>query len=148
LLRDLASLTLARDHDGLSAGQLKAYRCRYTKLLNPGLAAVPARHNPGGVHRDAYNLVCRLRNQRQEVQRYWVDPAISFDNNQGERDLRMVKLRQKIAGRFRTFAGAKAFCAVRSYLQTAQKHGLQGLEVLVRLFRGEPWVPPRVFSPP
>ena len=93
----------------------------------PGrLGALPARHQPGSVHRDAYNLLRRLRDQRDEVTRYWVDPAVSFDNNQAERDLRMAKLQQKISGCFRTFAGAKAFCAVRSYLQTARKHGSGG----------------------
>ncbi len=65
-----------------------------------------------------------------------------FDNNQAERDLRMAKLQQKISGCFRTLAGAKAFCAVRSYLQTAQKHRLQGMDVLVQLFTGNPWSPP------
>jgi len=44
--------------------------------------------------------------------------------------------------------GAKAFCAIRSYLQTARKHRLQALDVLVMLFNGEPWVPPRALSPP
>ena len=62
-----------------------------------------------------------------------------FDNNQAERDLRMAKLQQKISGCFRTLAAAKAFCAVRSYLQTAQKHGLEGMDVLVPLFAGDPW---------
>jgi transposase len=165
LLRDLASLSVSSHHrdwademadllveakdatesaGGLSAGQLKAYRARYTKLINRGVAALPARHQPGTVHRDAANLLRRLRDQRAEVTRYWVDPAVSFDNNQAERDLRMAKLQQKISGCFRTFAGAKAFCAVRSYLQTAQKHGLQSLDVLIQLFKGEPWL----LSPP
>ena len=140
--------TVAEGRPGLTGCQLKAYRTRYTRLLTRGFAALPARHNPGSVHRDAYNLLCRLRDQRPEVQRYWVDAAVSFDNNQGERDLRMAKLQQKISGCFRTVAGAKAFCAVRSYLQTAKKHGLEAMEVLVRLFRGDPWLPPRAFSPP
>jgi transposase len=171
LLRDLASLTgsaLHRDWaddmadllveaknaveasvDGkLSSSQLKAYRARYTKLINRGVSALPARHRPGSVHRDAYNLLRRLRDQQEEVTRYWSDPRVSFDNNQAERDLRMAKLQQKISGCFRTVVGAKAFCAVRSYLQTAQKHGLQGLDVLVQLFRGSPWLPPTVASPP
>jgi len=133
---------------GLSAGQLKAYRARYSKLINRGVGALPARHQPGSVHRDAYNLLRRLRDQRDEVTRYWVDPAVSFDNNQAERDLRMAKLQQKISGCFRTFAGAKAFCALRSYLQTAQKHGLAGLDVLTQLFKGSPWLPPPATSPP
>ena len=53
----------------------------------------------------------------------------------------MVKLQQKISGCFRTMAGAKAFCAVRSYLQTANKHELNLLDVLTRLFNADPWMP-------
>ena len=98
--------------------------------------------DPGSADRDAANLLRRLRDQRHEVTRYWSEPAVPFDNNQAERDLRMAKLQQKISGCFRTLAGAKAFCAVRSYLQTAQKHRLQGMDVLVQLFTGNPWSPP------
>jgi transposase len=135
---------LAEDRAGLSPGQLRAYRYRYTKLVNRGVSALPAHHRPGSADRDASNLLRRLRDQRHEVTRYWSEPAVPFDNNQAERDLRMAKLQQKISGCFRTFAGAKAFCAVRSYLQTAQKHGLEGMDVLVQLFAGNPWSP----SPP
>ena len=53
----------------------------------------------------------------------------------------MVKLQQKVSGCFRTTDGAKAFCAVRSYLHTAPKHGLQHLDVLTLLFQGRPWIP-------
>lgn len=133
---------------GLSAGQLKAYRARYTKLINQGIGTLPARHQPGSVHRDAYNLLRRLRDQRGDVTRYWTDLAVPFDNNQAERDLRMAKLQQKVSGCFRTFAGAKSFCTVRSYLQTAKKQGLQGLDVLTQLFMGTPWVPSPAQSPP
>jgi hypothetical protein len=79
----------------------------------------------------------RLDNQRAEVQRHWNDAAVPFDNNQAERDLRMVKLQQKISGCFRTTVGAKAFCAVRSYLQTADKHGENLLDVLTRMFNAK-----------
>jgi transposase len=54
----------------------------------------------------------------------------------------MAKLQQKISACFRTVAGAKAFCAVRSYLQTAQKHRLEAMAVLVQLCAGNPWAPP------
>ena len=73
-VKDAVTEALGAGRDGLSASQLRAYRCRYTKLLDQGFGALPARHNPGSVHRDAYNLLCRLRDQRQEVQRYWSDP--------------------------------------------------------------------------
>ena len=174
ILRDLASLTssvahrpwadamadllveakraveaaLAAGRSGLSDRELRVLVASYNKLINTGVAALPARHHPGTAHHDAYLLLRRLRDQRDEVTRYWRDPRVSFDNNQAERDLRMVKLQQKVSGCFRTLSGAKAFCAVRSYLQTAQKHGLQGLEVLVALFSGEPWLPPKAASSP
>ena len=71
-----------------------------------------------------------------------------WSNNQAERDLRMATLQQKISGSFRTFAGDKAFCAIKSYLQTARKHRLQRLDVLVQLFKGNLWVPSPAATPP
>ncbi|MDP9402843.1 MAG: IS66 family transposase [Actinomycetota bacterium] len=132
---------LAADEAGLSPRQLKPLRTRYTKVVKRGYAAVPDGHRPGSYDRDAYNLLRRFDAQRAEICRYWVNPAVSFDNNRAERDLRMVKLQQKISGCFRTVAGAKAFCAVRSYLHTAQKNGMQHLDVLTRLFQGNAWIP-------
>jgi hypothetical protein len=67
---------------------------------------------------------------------------VPFDNNQAERDLRMVKLQQKISGCWRTPAGAEAFLALRSYLSTARKHGRNPLDVLGQLFQGRAWLPP------
>jgi len=168
LLRDLASVAEAHRHrpwadamadllveakntladaidagrPGLSAGQLKSFRARYTKLLAAGRAAVPAHHQPGSANREAHNLLERLDRQRGEVTRYWSDPTVDATNNVAERDLRMVKLQRKISGCFRTFAGAKHYCALRSYLQTAVKHGEQRLDVLIDLFNGRPWMPP------
>jgi len=69
------------------------------------------------------------------------DTRVPFDNNQGERDLRMVKLQQKISGCWRTPAGAEAFLALRSYVATARKHGMNPLAVLRQLFEGHPWLP-------
>jgi transposase len=65
------------------------------------------------------------------------DSAIPFDNNGSERDLRMVKLQQKISGGFRTADGARSFCRVRSYLSTAWKQGHSLLYSLERLLAGK-----------
>ena len=132
---------LAAEEAGLSARQLKALRTRYTRIVKAGYAAVPEGHRAGSYDRDAYNLLRRFDTQRADICRYWANPAVSFDNNAAERDLRMVKLQQKVSGCFRTMAGAKAFCAVRSYLHTARKHGLAHLDVLNQLFQGNPWTP-------
>ena len=60
------------------------------------------------------------------------------DNNGSERDIRMAKPRQKVSGCLRTFTGARQFCAIRSYLSTAAKHGLGVFDALVMLISGQP----------
>ena len=66
---------------------------------------------------------------------------VPFDNNQAERDLRMIKLQQKISGSWRSHEGAEAFLAVRSYLATARKQGKNPFDALTGLFGGDPWLP-------
>jgi transposase len=119
---------------------------RYERLLADGQAANPA--PPGSGQRrgqarrlPAGRLLARLDSHRDEVLRLLGDCRVPFDNNQAERDLRMVKLQQKISGCWRTVAGAEAFLAVRGYLATARKHGMNPLVVLRQLFEGQPWLP-------
>ncbi|MGH2804055.1 MAG: IS66 family transposase [Thermoleophilaceae bacterium] len=141
----------AAGNDGLDRRQLRSLRARYTRILTIGCAANPE-PAPGrkrnALERESWNLLRRLDTQRHDVQRHWTNPAVAFDNNQAERDVRMVKLQQKISGCFRTLAGARAFCAVRSYLQTAAKHGVGQLDALTRLFNGHPWMPPSTAAGP
>jgi transposase len=63
------------------------------------------------------------------------------DNNAAEREIRMIKLRQKVSGCLRTLTGAAQFCAIRSYLATAAKHGIGYFHALVALADGHPWLP-------
>jgi transposase len=58
-----------------------------------------------------------------------------------DRDIRMVKLRQKISGGLRTWHGAATFCAIRSYLSTTRKHGVNALDALTQLHNGHTWLP-------
>jgi transposase len=84
----------------------------------------------------ARNLLERLREYEDDVLRFLGDPRVPFTNNQGERDIRMLKVQQKISGCFRSVDGARIFCRVRSYLSTARKQNVTSSEALSRLFEG------------
>ena len=80
--------------------------------------------------RPGNNLLLRLRDFQNDVLRFIADFAVPFTNNQAEQDLRMMKVRMKISGAFRTFEGAQTFADIRSVISTARKHGLNILETL------------------
>jgi transposase len=114
-------------------------------LVEAGLAANPPPERTGKRGRPKQgkgkNLVDRLSKYRREVLRFMHDFRVPFDNNQAERDLRMVKVRQKISGGFRTRRGAQMFCRIRGYISTMRKQGENVLAALESVFMGEPFVP-------
>lgn len=126
---------------------------RYDELVRKGLAANPAEagiaaetastlvaeaNEGAGCQKQARNLLLRLQRKREEVLRFMTDFHVPFDNNQAERDLRMVKLQQKIGGCFRTETGARSFCRIRGYISTMRKQGKEVLVAFERACRGKP----------
>lgn len=110
--------------------------------LNPVAAPLPGPKRPGRRKQSkARNLLDRFRDYPDEILAFMRDFAVPFDNNQSERDLRMMKLRQKISGTFRSFQALVNFCRIRGYVSTARKNGLNALEALQRAFLGNPFVP-------
>jgi transposase len=111
---------------------------KYKAIVAKGLAfhkrQPPLARSPGAQgrkpRRPGNNLLLRLRDFQDDVLRFIADFAVPFTNNQAEQDLRMMKVRMKISGAFRTFQGAQTFADIRSVISTARKHGLNILDTL------------------
>jgi hypothetical protein len=93
------------------------------------------------IMRKHHALARRMIDRQPDYLRFTGDPVVPFDNNAAEREIRMIKLRQKVSGCLRTLTGAAQFCAIRSYLATAAKHGISYIHALVALAESRAWLP-------
>jgi transposase len=120
---------------------------RYDAILAEGYQAnppppPPQKRTPGRPKQSpARNLLDRLSQGKWAVLRFLHDFAVPFDNNQAERDLRMIKVQQKVSGCFRTEDGVAMFCRIRSYLSTLRKQGIELLSALEHTLAGHPVLP-------
>jgi transposase len=120
------------------------YRKRYNDLLDGAQKECPlpdTKRKSGQRGRikksKSRNLLERLIAFQDDVLRFMDNKEIPFTNNQGENDLRMTKVQQKISGCFRSEEGALIFCRIRAYLITCRKHGVGAAESLKLLFKGK-----------
>jgi transposase len=147
LLRRACHAThLARQRDGpLRPALVDLIRRRYEAIVTAGLACHEAqpplvprpatdtpRRRGRPPRRTGHNLLLRLQTRRDDVLRFLSDPAVPFTNNEAERDGRMMKVRQKISGGFRSEQGARDFAVLRSLLGTARKQGWNLLHTLTQ----------------
>jgi transposase len=144
-----ASDSKAAGKTQMESGQQNAFLNQYEKItrkarklnpdppkqfIGPGPPTVKKRET-GPTPRSIIN---RLQKKRDDVLRFMTDLNVPFDNNGSERDLRMLKLIQKISGCFRTGDGARRFCRIRSYVSTARKQGHSLLCAVERVAKGRP----------
>ena len=127
----LKSAAQGRGETELHASVHHAILTKYMAILTEGLAfherQDPLARRPGARGRKAkrpgHNLLVRLRDYRDDVLRFLTDFTVPFTKNQAEQDLRIMKLRMKISGTFRTLEGAQVFADIRSIISTVRKHG-------------------------
>lgn len=148
-IKDQVALAKLDAKTALFPDQKTAFEGRYADLIDEGLKANPPPvmdknvPKPKGRPKQSppKNLLDRLDVHRSAVLAFMDDFRVPFDNNQAERDLRMMKLKQKISGGFRSFEGGRMFCRIRGYISTLRKRGFNVLESLRQVFRRNPPLP-------
>lgn len=145
LAQHLLDCNWERQQQPLTSKEQADYIQTYKDLVAEGIALNPKQERPPDNNKrgrfkqtKAHNLAQRLFKHEDAATLFIRDIDVPFTNNQAERDLRMVKLKQKISGGFRTVLGAEIFCRIRGYISTIRKQGLNVLDALTKAFQNKP----------
>lgn len=146
LMKDRVREAREQGETRLDPLSLLALRGEYDRLIQVGWLANPSAPRAGPAkgsrkRHPAVNLLDRLQVGKEAVLAFLKNFAVPFDNNQAERDVRMVKVQQKVSGSFRSEAGVIAFCRIRGYLSTLRKQGIHLLSALSATLQGQPVLP-------
>jgi transposase len=142
-----ALLALKKAADAARAGQLGAISEKtlqehsrwFREAASAGIALNAGRRT--ALQRKRHALASRMAAREADYLRFARDLRVPFDNNEAERVIRMSKLRIKVSGCMRSMKGAQVFCAIRTYLATAARHGIGWLDALTQAAAGTPWIP-------
>ena len=141
-----ASHEFLRSYLNLIQGLLYWKNCNYLRPIffeyHEKLTPLPKSKRGKQKQRVGKNLIDRLNEKKDCVLRFMYDFSVPFTNNLGEQDIRMMKVKQKISGCFRTHRGGKIFCRIRSYISTARKQGFRIWDSLVNAIKGSPLLLP------
>jgi transposase len=138
-LNEAAETARAAGRAGIDAETRTKHEDWYRQAAETGIALNTARQ--GRLQQKRHALATRMKTREGDYLRFARDLRIPFTNNAAEQAIRMSKLRIKISGCMRSTAGAEEFCALRSYLATAARHGIGALDALTTAFQGDPWIP-------
>lgn len=138
-LNEAAEAARAAGQDAIDPETRIKHEDWYRQAAATGIALSAARQ--GKLQQKRHALATRMKTREGDYLRFARDLRTPFTNNAAEQAIRMSKLRIKISGCMRSMAGAEEFCALRSYLATAARHGIGALDALTTAFQGDPWIP-------
>jgi len=138
-LKDAAVAARAAGQDAIDPEILAKQSGYFRDAAAAGITVNAGRRT--ALQKKRHALAARMRDRADDYLRYAHDLRVPFDNNEAEQVIRMAKLRIKVSGCMRSMTGAENFCAIRSYLATATRHGISWLDALIMAAQGDPWIP-------